>query len=874
MTDDVERSQDVTADPAEALVPAPEEETTAALDPRVLLAAWANENDEWVRYIVGGVIQGGVALTDAQVDRGYEFFRQEKGLDGRTFPPAAPLALDVSLDETAPALEITKLSEVQGVNALVPGGVIEPHSRLTIIYGENGTGKTGYARIFKALAQSRTDDDILGDINAEATGSTSARLNYTLGGTENELAWEGDHGVAPFTRMFIFDNLSVNYHVDGDLDYVYVPASLALFNHVSAAIRGVQDRIDGRINALSGGTSGLLTRFPRESSVYTDVETLGAATSLEELKAKADWDPNIKDRLETLRRAVSALQGDNLRTQIQTLHREARIQAQGLEIAEGLRSFDTAKYNELLDRRTQLSSDYETFRKELFAAASLPAEPEETWQNFVVAADAYRRHLVEVGAHDADHCLYCRQTLEAPARDLLAKYSSYLEDKISTDLGEVNSELRGMAVGVQGLARPEVEAFLAEQEAHGETPTYGVALATVVETRQGLYQTMIDATPFDSDLQGAVAESSESLSEAHVATTAKVTELQTHAADQVAALTEKKTELAELTAAAELGRAWTTIGSRVRDAKEADQLTLLKRGFRGLLRGLTDLAKEASDQLINQNFEGLFLEECKALRAPELTVEFRGRDGQPRRRKTLSTESKPSLVLSEGEQKVLAIADFLAEASLAGITAPVIFDDPVSSLDHRRVKEVAERLTLLAQNNQVIVFTHDILFATTLYALAERPENLAYFEISDAGGKGNVTRGTHPAADSIGNIRGDINRTIQAAKATEGQAQIALIKHAYSRMRAFCEVFAEQDLLAGVSRRFEPNIRIGSLSNIKVDKLSDAIETVNGIFEVACGFTEAHSQPLPTLGVAPTIEGLEADWATLQECRSTYRTGG
>ena len=86
----------------------------------------------------------------------------------------------------------------------------------------------------------------------------------------------------------------------------------------------------------------------------------------------------------------------------------------------------------------------------------------------------------------------------------------------------------------------------------------------------------------------------------------------------------------------------------------------------------------------------------------------------------LSGRHKPSKVLSEGEQKVLAIADFLAEARLGGITAPVIFDDPVSSLDHRRINEVARRIANLAEANQVIVFTHDILFATTLLSLFEK----------------------------------------------------------------------------------------------------------------------------------------------------------
>jgi len=65
--------------------------------------------------------------------------------------------------------------------------------------------------------------------------------------------------------------------------------------------------------------------------------------------------------------------------------------------------------------------------------------------------------------------------------------------------------------------------------------------------------------------------------------------------------------------------------------------------------------------MINQSFDALFAEECAALRAPTLKVQFVGRQGKAQRRKVLRGQHKPSKVLSEGEQKVLAIADFLAE---------------------------------------------------------------------------------------------------------------------------------------------------------------------------------------------------------------------
>ncbi len=289
-----------------------------------------------------------------------------------------------------------------------------------------------------------------------------------------------------------------------------------------------------------------------------------------------------------------------------------------------------------------------------------------------------------------------------------------------------------------------------------------------------------------------------------------------------------------------------------------------------MLRAVTGLAKTASDQMINESFDALFNEERAALRAPELQIEFVGRQGRAQRRKVLTGKHKPSKVLSEGEQKVLAIADFLAEARLAGITAPVIFDDPVSSLDHRRINEVAQRIASLADTTQVIVFTHDIFFATTLLNLMAKSKRCSYFHITDEDGKGQVARATGPRWDNLNNLKRNINETIQAAKSQEGDARAALVRTGYDWIRSWCEVFTETELLQGVTQRYQPNVRMTSLSNIKVAALPAAIETVNRIFEEACRSIDGHSQPLPTLGVSPTLAGLEAHWAELTDARVNY----
>lgn len=840
-------------------------------DPRGMLARFANEHDEWVRLIAGHVLDTGEALDPGQLDQVYRLFRQEKALDTRTEPAVPSLTLGFSNLETAEALIIDKLYDVNGVNALVAGAVIEPHEALTILFGENGTGKTGYSRIFKALAASRTADEvILGNVDTPSAQSQSATVNYRLGDHANTLTWTGERGVAPFTRMSIFDGPCVNFHVDDDLEYTYVPAALALFNHVITGLKDVQARIDEATTQLRAGAQTLRDRFPRDSTAYPFIETLGAATDLTALRAMADADPNVEERIDVLRQAIAALEANTVGAQITATAHLVRILAEAKAAASALTAFDATNYNELLQQRTALRSDYQQFRDELFGAADLPTAPEETWHEFIAAGQTYRQHLVDVGAHDADRCLYCRQPLADAARSLITKYGDYLADKIRTDITAADQAIAAATLALRHTATSDVESYLAE---HADSETTREAFYSAVSEAYalviGVQRSITAAEPAALDAEH-LARLVTAINEADNEAQRRLIGLKAQSEDRVRALADKKKERDELIAAAELARSWPTIERQVNDAKEADRLAILAKAIPTLSRNLTSLAKTASDQLINQNFETLFQEECEALRAPKLRVDFIGRQGKAQRRKMIGGKVKPSKVLSEGEQKVLAMADFLAEARLAGITAPVIFDDPVSSLDHRRIREVAVRFARLADEHQVIVFTHDILLATNLLALFEGSKRCAYFQVTDEAGKGEVTHASGPRWDTVKSLTKRVNDKIAAAKKESGEARAALVWTGYGWIRSWCEVFTEQELLQGVTQRYQPNVRMTTLPQIKAHALPAAIATVTRIFEDACRFIDGHSQPLAAQNVSPTLAGLEQHWQELQDARKVY----
>ena len=76
----------------------------------------------------------------------------------------------------------------------------------------------------------------------------------------------------------------------------------------------------------------------------------------------------------------------------------------------------------------------------------------------------------------------------------------------------------------------------------------------------------------------------------------------------------------------------------------------------------------------------------------------------------LPSGANPDTVLSEGEKRAVALADFLTEVALDTGSGGIVLDDPVTSLDLEWSAVIASLLVNEAKKRQVVVFTHNLPF--------------------------------------------------------------------------------------------------------------------------------------------------------------------
>jgi len=551
-----------------------------------------------------------------------------------------------------------------------------------------------------------------------------------------------------------------------------------------------------------------------------------------------------------------------------------RLHEQLMELAQVFNAFSSQTYNVAVSSAADTEREYQSLQRRVLGDVEVDNQTRESWHDFVEAGSRYvdHRHGSEYPQR-GQPCVYCRQSLDEEAVALITEYQTLLSDNIRQTIERANGTARSLSgpltnIDVQGLRG----AIAAQKEIDGQDDAALIAAERLLALAAPTLLKLHEQKPVDWE---PLLTPASSLHEAAIqrveAARSLVNDLTAKQEERTQRLSEETAALADIESRLLLASQLEMISSYVRDAKWALKLKQLVKKVQPIQRSLTEKAKQAGEQLLHTDFETRFEAERKALRAPAVKLEFPGKHGEARRRKVVTTH-KPSAVLSEGEQKVIALADFLAEAGLRTTPAPVVFDDPVNSLDYRRIHEVANRVSLLAKERQVIVFTHNIWFATELLGRFEKEtDRCTYYSVIDENRKGIVVRGTHPRWDSVSKLRKKVDAMLQRASEGSGDDREAFIEQAYSWMRSWCEVVVEQELLQGVTQRYQANVMLTKLPQIRGDRLEVATSVIEPVYEKACRVMEGHSQPLETLSIRPSLSELEKDWADVTAALATYK---
>ena len=535
------------------------------------------------------------------------------------------------------------------------------------------------------------------------------------------------------------------------------------------------DGIRDNLKARQESTVALTIQLPRVSPGGTAerfLQSLSSKTTNAEVEAATTLEADHDTRLQELLRKEARLLGEKPEAVRQQL---LNASTDFTAIADHLSEVATSVGPMVLRNGTDLREDAARLRTaataasaERFANEPLPGIGSDTWRTLWEAAreysvaEAYPSHAFpHVG--DEAKCVLCQQDLQPDAKDRLSGFESFIRDRTEQQ-----------AVAAETFAGDSREAVLnftiVPASVAGALGRLESEHRTIVGRYRRLLQTFGNARDMwiedpSTDVKlprptGSIESQIRREAAAHVQAASEIDDQ--IVATQLRATVEARKSLEDRIQMSKGKNATSAEVKRQRTLANIEQ-TLSEVSTRGITTFVSDITRRHVSSEIRERFE----EEVKALRLHRVILEDKGgQKGQLMQRPGLSEAVQSALlemVLSEGEQTALGLAGFFTESYFDTSLSALILDDPVSSLDHVRRKQVATKLSSLSADRQVIVFTHDLAFVSYL-CKASKDSGVVFTErtiVSMSESRVGICRDRHPwnaqnAKKRLGQLKQDL----------------------------------------------------------------------------------------------------------------------
>ncbi len=794
-------------------------------------------------------------------------------------------ASDLGYTPARQPLAITAIRNVQNVNRLVAGAGLAFHETgLTVVYGPNGSGKTGFIRIFRTACRTRADtakNQILADVTGPVAAAKTAEIVIKTGAGETTLPWQdGAPAIEPLMRIAVFDRKAAELYVDDGNQIAFLPFSLAIPFRLNELILRLKGTVETERASTTAALQATVIAWPiaRQTAAQRFYNSLKGITTDAQIDEAILWSDADAQELETGRAALAS--GGNRGADLTALAGWLQTVKATLDtLAAAVDPVPTTAARALVEKTKNAKRAAAALASAGFAMEPLPQVGEEVWQRLWAAARDYSMMAAYIGrtfpvtaARDgADpRCVLCQQPLLEEAQARLQRFEAFVSDRLNQDALAAEAELAALVLRLTGAKRDhaQLDAGRLSQIA-ARDPALAAELTTshagLLADLTSIMQSLI---PDGEVPQLATREIPTARINKAVADLAAEAQRHLSAADARTRL-DLQARVDELTDRQTLHQHRSQLRSRrdlvAMDAKYAAALDQLQT------TGVTRKGNELLDTYLTQDVVNAFTTERAGLKIAHLGVNLERRTDRSVASFSTKTQSKirakTSEILSEGEQTALALAAFFTETSIAASDAPIIIDDPVSSLDRERCELVATRIVQAAKTRQVIVFTHDLIFLNDLSAKAEDTG----VEIGTCGifrndnGAGVLDPAGEPWKGKDVKKRVNLLRQeflqVQKLHQTSPSEYERKTKDIYSRLRDTWERTVEEVIFKGVIRRFCNEVRTRELRYVELsDEQADRVK--EGMDKTS---THSHDNPAAGNIRVPVPSEVEADFVALEK---------
>lgn len=730
------------------------------------------------------------------------------------------------------SLRLCSIGEIQGINALSPRKPLNfGEGNLTIIYGENASGKSGYVRILKHACGARVPGVLYGNVYRSEQVPKKCKISYQQNDSDViPYNWDASCGCVPELRSVnIYDIHCGKVYVEGKPEVDYEPPDLLLFSRLIEICDNISVIIDGKIQEISNPINSRLPQQYTNTSYGQWYSKISFLTNDKEIEEKTIWSNDDRNRaaelLQRLGEKDPAIRAKQIRIQ------KTNLDELIADVKSSLESLSEKCCEEILKLKKDAKDKEiaaEESVKQIFSNAPLQGIGSNTWKLLWEKAreysekQAYKDNSFPFTDENA-RCVLCQQVLSEEARTRMVSFEEYVKAEMQISAKSAQKSFKnaiddiGEIKSIENLRTKLAASGLSEERDVSSV----ITLFEVFHERKNKLQEV-----YSIDKLTPLTDTIELLMRLGIFSTQYEESAKLYESDaENDNRAEIQNELLEIQAKNWVSEQKKQIIAETKRKKRIDELSKASK-----LTNTKSISLEKgtlSEKLITEAFIERFNDELIQLGASNIKVELekegvtKGKIFHRIRLKNTTTE-KIQEVLSEGEQRIVSFSAFLADVMGKPNKASFVFDDPVSSLDHTFEEAVAKRLVELSKERQVIIFTHRLNLLGLIedyggkngcetHVICLRKESWG------TGVPGDISlRGQKPVRALKTLINQEIPRIRKISDNEGGNEYEYAAKSLCSEVRILLERIIEHDLLADVVKRHRRAINTQG----KIEKLA------------------------------------------------------